>query len=1069
MRIYFAFSAISRLSFFCAASAMMLFASTTLGAAEAQPAASPVDFSRDIRPLLSDRCFHCHGPDEKDRKGGFRLDQKKSAFGEAESGEHPIVAGKPEASELVRRITADDPDERMPPAESNKKLSAAEIELLRRWVREGAVWQDHWAFTAPTQPALPAVKDAHWGRNEIDRFVLARLERQRLHPSAEANRETLIRRLSLDLVGLPPTLADIDAFVQDKSDNAYEKLVDRLLASPHYGERMAVEWLDGARFADTNGFQNDFVRDMSPWRDWTIKAFNDNMPYNQFVIEQLAGDMLPNATLSQKVATGFCRNNRTVTEAGSIAEEWRVENIVDRVETVSGVFLGLTMGCARCHDHKYDPISQREFYQFYGFFNSTADAGFYQETRGNTGPMVRVMQPEQEKQLAELDAAVAKAERATQAIAGASEAEFAAWRKQLQAKPATDPQPSLQMPLDGDLVIKTSQPRPGNGPAATTTAKTRFAAGIAGQSLELAGTPQSHVSLGSALAFERDVPFTLTCWVRPEGEGALWSKMDDQGAFRGVDAYMAGDGRLSVHLIHHWSDNALKVISHAKLRLGQWNHVCVTYDGSSKAAGVNIFLDGRASPLEVEVDKLNGSIATPQPFRLGRRSTSLFFKGGLSDFRHYDRALTTPEVETLLHASLARAATATGPANTQRLKALRPFYETQDGGSHGAANRELARLRREKDEFLKKTPMPTVMVLQEMPKPRPTYPLKRGQYDAPDKEKPLAPAVPAYLPPLRDGAKPDRLALAQWIVDPANPLTARVAVNRLWQRFFGHGLVRTPDNFGFQGEAPTHPELLDWLATELVRRNWNIKAMQKLIVTSAAYRQSSSLTDQLVQHDPENRLLARGPRYRLQAEVIRDNALALGGLLSTKIGGPSVKPYQPAGLWEELAGGANNGPYKRDSGESLYRRSLYTYRKRTVPHSTTSTFDAPSWEICTIKRSRTNTPLQALALLNDETYVEAARGLAQRMMREGGASVDDRVRHGFRLATGRMPTASELQQLAGAYQRYLKVYADEPAAGAALLTVGEAKPDEKLDKSQLAAYATVASIILNLDETISKE
>jgi mono/diheme cytochrome c family protein len=777
----------------------------------AADAAMKVDFSRDIRPLLSDRCFQCHGPDEKNRRAAFRLDQEKSALGTAESGEHPIVRGKPEASELIRRITAPAADERMPPLDSNKTLSKNEIELLRRWIKEGAEWKQHWAFVRPVRPAEPSVKDASSARNSIDRFVLARLEAEGLKPSPAASREALIRRVSFDLIGLPPTPKEIDDFLADRSEQAYERLVDRLLASPHYGEWMAVQWLDGARFADTNGYQNDFARDMSPWRDWVIQAYNNNMRYDEFVVEQIAGDLLPRAAQSQKVATGFLRNNRSVTEAGSIEAEWRTENLVDRVETTSDVMLGLTMGCARCHDHKYDPITQRDFYRFMAFLNSTKDKGFYNETRGNTGPVVQVIQPAQQRRIDELNAAIAKAQQAVAAAKAGTDAQIAEWKK------------------------------------------------------------------------------------------------------------------------------------------------------------------------------------------------------------------------------------------------------------------NLAKLRAEKDDYQKKMAAATVMVLEEMEKPQPTYLLKRGQYDAPDKSQALEPGVPSFLPPLPKGAPPNRLGLARWLVEPANPLVARVEANRLWLQFFGLGLVATPDNLGFQGDPPANPQLLDWLATELMRLNWDIKALQREIVLSSTYRQASAISADLAKHDPENRLLARGPRHRLSAEAIRDNALAAAGLLSLKIGGRSVMPYQPPGLWEELAGGAGQGPYKQDTGEDLHRRSLYTYRKRTVPHPTTSTFDAPTWEFCTAKRSRTNTPLQALALLNDETYVEAARAIAQRMMLEGGSEVDQRLRYGFRLTTGRQPGAKEIKRLTSAYARYYEAFQHNSASAQALLTVGELRADAKLDKAKLAAYATIASILLNLDETITKQ
>ena len=1070
------FAIVRSLLVFAASALVASVGATTTEAATTAAApsnAAKVNFDQEIRPLFSDRCFHCHGPDAEGRKGGFRLDQEKSAMGTADSGEHPIVPGKPESSELIRRITSDDLSERMPPKDSGKTLSTTEIELLRRWVSEGAEWQKHWAFVRPVRPAEPPVKDLHWARNEIDRFVLARLETDGLKASPEASRETLIRRLSFDLTGLPPTPKEVDTFLADKSDRAYEALVDRLLASPQYGEHMASQWLDGARFADTNGYQNDFARDMSPWRDWVIQAYNSNMRYDEFVVEQLAGDLLPNATVSQKVATGFLRNNRSVTEAGSIAEEWRIENIIDRVETTSNVVLGLTMGCARCHDHKYDPISQREFYRFLAFFNSTKDQGFYSETRGNTGPMVRVIQPDQQRRIDELDSAIAEAERAVAVPQAKDDPQFAKWLKSIRDKAPPKPIPvaNVALSLHGDLQVAYGKDHPPKEKAPQGVyegGKPRWGDGLTGKVLELSGEPASNVILGEAVQLNRDATFSLACWVRPEGAGALWSKMDDAAAYRGFDTLVLADGHVELHMVHHWMDNAIKVSTKRNLRMGEWNHVCITYDGSSKAQGIKIYFDGQPVPLEVIVSSLTATIATPQPFRLGRRSASLFFKGALTEIEIFDRILTADEIQAFVPSALAASVKPQSSPDAIHEKILRDYFASHSADSpRSKAKDSLAKLRAEKDAYMSKTAIPTVMVLEEMEKPRPTYVLKRGQYDAPDKSQSLDPGVPAFLPRLPSGAPANRLGLARWLVDPANPLVARVEANRLWGRLFGAGLVTTPENLGSQGEPPAYPELLDWLATELVRTGWDIKAIQKEIVMSATYRQSSAITAESAKHDPENRLLARGPRHRLSAEEIRDNALAVSGLISLKIGGPSVKPYQPAGLWAELAGGAGQGAYQQDKGENLHRRSLYTYRKRTVPHPTTSTFDAPTWETCTVKRSRTDTPLQALALLNDGTYIEAARGLAQRMMLKGGNEVNSRLQYGFRLATCRQAGPREIGRLTAAYDRYRESFLKDPASAKTLLSVGEFSPDARLDKVELAAYATVASILLNLDETIS--
>lgn len=766
----------------------------------------PIRFGRDILPILANHCFHCHGPDDKARKGKLRLDTREGALA-------VVKPGKSADSEMVRRIHAAADDGLMPPPRANRWLSTEQKELLQRWIEQGASWGKHWAYEAPTRPELPTVKNSAWPRNAIDRFILARLDKEGLMPSPEAARETLIRRVTLDLTGLPPTPLEVDNFLADRSANAYEKVVDRLLASPHYGERMAMDWLDEARFADTNGYQNDFARTMWHWRDWVIEAFNRNQPFDRFVIDQIAGDLLPDATLAQRIATGFNRNNRTVTEGGSIDEEWRVENAVDRVETTATVFLGLTMGCGRCHDHKYDPISQREFYQFYAFFNSVNEKGVYTEQRGNVPPLIVVPSLPDEKLLRHINEQI---------------------RSEMLEK----------------------LPRPG---------------------------------------------------------------------------------------------------------------------------------EMREDP------------------------------------------------KTRMKKSLER----------------------------------LQKLLQQKAEIEKRGA--TVMVMEDLKTPRETFVLKRGRYDMPDRNQKVEPGVPACMPPLPADAPRNRLGLARWLMSPTNPLTARVRVNLYWQHYFGSGLVKTAENFGLQSEPPSHPDLLDFLADEFVRSGWDVKAMQRLIVTSATYRQASHVTPALLQRDPHNRLLARGPRFRLPAEVVRDNALAISGLLVEKIGGPSIKPYQPAGLWEALAGGAGEGPYVQDKGPGLYRRSLYIYRKRTVPHPTMATFDAPSREVCQVKRPLTNTPLQALGLLNDLTYLEAARQLAQRMLTEGGRTPEERLTFAFRRATARQPSAAELQILIRGLQRHLHTYGSDREAALRLIRHGDSAVDARLDPGELAAYMAMAGVILNLDETITRE
>ncbi len=1024
-----------------------------------------VDFSRDVLPIFSDNCFLCHGPDPKTREANLRLDVKEGAL---RLKDPVIVPGKSAESEIIERIKSRDAEEVMPPPKSGHTLSPKQIETLTRWVDQGAKWGKHWALEQAREHPLPQVKEGSWPRNPIDHFVLARLEAEGLKPGREADKTTLIRRASLDLTGLPPTPAEVDAFLADSRPDAYDRLVDRLLESTRYGERQAMDWLDQARFADTNGYQNDFARSMWPWRDWVIDAFNRNQPFDQFVIEQIAGDLLPNSTRAQKVATGFNRNNRTVTEAGSIDEEWRIENAVDRVETTATVFLGLTMGCARCHDHKYDPISQKEFYQFLGFFNSINEKGVYTETRGNVPPLITVPSKQDEERLAQLNTAIARATNTVKQHESTLSERIKRWEYEQRVAPRPiDPTDwALRIPLDGSLqalaAVGTVMDPVYQGKDAPS-----WVEGPSGKALRLDGQDTSFVVVGPLAGIEHTTHFSYGGWVKLMGNGALVSKMDDQGAYRGFDI-LAGDGKLAVHLVHAWPQNAIKVTTETPLPRDTWSHVFVTYDGSRKASGVLVYVNGVPAKLNVEADTLRDTIATQQPLRLGKRSTSSSFTGELADIRLYRRTLQGEEIRALADApvyQIARTSVAErSPAQRDRLNR---FFRSRLYPELHAADETLAKIQRDKSEIDAK--LPTVMIMEDLATPRDTYLLKRGRYEMPDTSQKLEPGVPACLPPLPSEGRKDRLALARWLVTPENPLTARVAVNRFWQQHFANGLVKTAENFGLQSEAPSHQALLDWLANAFVRSGWNAKAFHKLIVTSATYRQDSQATAELIQRDPENRLMARGPRFRLPAEVVRDNALAISGLLVERIGGPSIKPYQPAGLWEELAGGAGEGPYVQDKGANLYRRSLYIYRKRTVPHPTMTTFDAPSREICQVKRPRTNTPLQALELLNDVTYVECARQLARLMLAEGGQTPEQRITFAFRRAISRAPSSRELEVLKRGFQRYYAVYQADRAAASRFVGHGDSPVDANLDQIELAAYTATASVLLNLDETITLE
>ncbi|NBV23648.1 MAG: DUF1553 domain-containing protein [Proteobacteria bacterium] len=1054
------------------------------------PLPATIEFNRDIRPILSDTCYKCHGPDKAKLKAGLRLDLESSA--KARIKDHvAIVPGQPAKSELIRRITTNDAEDRMPPAESGRQLTPRQVELLRRWIEQGASWEAHWSFIAPKRPPVPEVQSSKFKvQSPIDNFVLARLEREGLQPSPEADRVTLIRRVSLDLTGLPPSSAEVDAFLADTSPQAYEHIVDRLLASPRYGERMASRWLDAARYADTSGYQSDGERSMWRWRDWVIDAYNRNLPYDRFTIEQLAGDLLPGATRDQRIATGFNRNHRGNAEGGIVPEEYAVEYVVDRVDTTATVWLGLTMGCTRCHDHKYDPLTQREFYQVFAFFNNVPEKGRAIKI-GNSPPVLTAPTAAQDRELGKLDEQLAAAEASLRALGPQITALQTAWEKSLVGGPSL--QWTVTKGLEARYVLdgKLTDAFGTNSVAKFEHGESLFAPGRAGSAAVLDG--QRYINCGDVGNFGFFDKFTLAAWIQPRGtnSGAIISRMaehtEDSGFASDSEGYSVHlkQGRVQVHLTKRWLDDALRVETEAALPPEQWLHVTVVYDGSRLAAGVQVFFNGQPQKMRVLLDQLNQTFQTKQPLRIGSGGAPANrFHGLVSDVRVYGRALTAEEagmVATGESVTELAAIPAVKRTAHQMAKLRSSFLAQAAPAPMRETEKRVAELREQRARYVES--LPTVMVMEEMATPRATFLLKRGEYDKPAER--VAPGVPASLPPLPAGAATNRLGFAQWLVSPANPLTARVAVNHQWQMLFGTGLVKTAEDFGSQGEPPSHPELLDWLATEFIRTGWDVKGLLKTIVTSATYRQSSKAIREAVinnqservagglitqslttdhARDPENRLLSRGPRVRLPAEMIRDQALAVSGLLVDEIGGPSVKPYQPKGLWKELTG----TDYEPDHGDKLWRRSLYTFWKRTSPQPTMTTFDAAGREMCSVRPSRTDTPLQALALMNDVTFVEAARCLAQRVMREGGATPEDRLRLAFRLVLARAPRDSELKVLlAGLNDQRTRFQADPPAAQA-FVSAGESPRDEKLEVAELAAYTAVAGLILNLDEAINK-
>jgi hypothetical protein len=1035
--------------------------------------ASELEFNRDVRPILSDACFACHGPDEAQAKAKLRLDTREHALKPAKSGTVAIVPGKPDESELIKRIFTDDEDDVMPPQKAHKVLTTAQKETLRRWIAEGARYQGHWAFTAPTRPAVPAVPDAMktWVRTPVDAFIAARLVHEKLTPRPEASRETLIRRVTLDLTGLPPTATEIDAFLADSSPQAYEKVIDRLLSSPRYGEHQAVRWLDAARYADSHGFQTDSSRTMWPWRDWVINAFNANQPFDQFTIEQLAGDLLPDATPQQVVASGFNRNHRINGEGGIIDEEWRIENVIDRVDTTGQTWMALTLACARCHDHKYDPVSQKEFFQLFAYFNDVAERGTIQgasnRSGGNPDPIMRLPDESQRKRQQELEQEIAAAEQ--------------------RLSEAKREMPAIQRAWEVDLLAQIDRDLPAWVPLGEDEAK----------------------SLGGATLTRQSDGTWLAGGANPAGDTYEITAPIATGQLTAIRLRVAPDASLPNASLGR-ANNGNFVLSdiEAEIRapsLPQPIHAAFTTAKASyeqKGWEIALILEApeklkkaKAKPgwaidghdptkrQERRALFICQPIAVPEDatitIRLLQRSPhaqhnigrfALSISGLAPALLGFDGAKIQGSLDKALHVEPAKR-------TVQQAQEVATFFRENTDNPQRRAEADLKSRRQALDDFLGK--VPSVMVMRELDKPREARLLIRGEYDKPGEV--VTRALPAALPPLPDGAPNNRLGFARWLVADNHPLTARVWINRTWEQFFGTGIVVSTENFGSQADWPTHPALLDWLAVEFMQptvlpavagvpaQRWDMKAMQKLLLMSAVYRQDARLDPVLAERDPANKLLARGPRFRLSAEMLRDQALAVSGLLVEKLGGPSVRPYMPANIWDEVSVYGDMRGYQADTGDGLWRRTLYTIWKRTAAPPSLLLFDSPNREICVVKRSRSNTPLQALALLNEVTYVEAARRLAERMLTDGGATAPERITWAFRRATARAPAADELAVLTAGLEKRLTAFRADPARAKALIATGTSKPDAKLDPAQLAAYTTVANVILNLDEVVTRE
>ena len=1039
-----------------------------------------LDYNLHVKPILSDKCFACHGPDEASQEAGLELATREGALAALKDspGEYAIVPGKLAKSAAYHRIVSEDPEYIMPPPESNLTLTAHEKAVISRWIEDGAEYKPHWAFVKPEKRDIPEISSEDWAENPIDHFIAKKLEENNFSPSEEADKELLLRRLSFDLTGLPPTPDELQGFLVDQSPDAYEKQVDRLLASPHYGEKMATDWMDVARYADTYGYQVDRVRDMSPWRTWVIESFNENMPYDQFITWQLAGDMLPEPTTEQKLATGFSRLHPQNAEGGIIDEEFRVEYVSDRISVVGQGLMALTLACARCHDHKYDPVSQKNFYELSSFFNNINETGQISWDPNDTpDPTMLLPDSAQKKILAFVDQEVSKNEAKVQEAKETGKEKAEAWisagNYQREVEKKFTKGRVGHFTLDGHLRNQISGKAGKMERNGSSNEKPDFASTEKGKGLKLNG--DAWLDLKPVGIYSRSQPFSVGIWVNlPDSlkEGVIFHKCNGARlhSFKGYHLYLR-DNKLEVLLAHTWPDNAIERHTVAEVPRNQWIQLTMTYDGSSSADGVKLYMNGEELETEVIADNLYKDIlfnnydeqvyknSNEPGLKIGGRWRGFGIKDGMADeVVVYDRVITSLEVMQVADVSIDEI-TQKAPTelSAEEKSMLTEYYLAHFYTPYRSAQKDLlaARMKQVKEmEQVKE-----VMIMKEMPEPRQAYVLERGLYDQYGEE--VFPSTPERIFAMPDSLPKNRLGLAQWLTHPNHPLTARVAVNRYWQHFFGRGIVKTTEDFGNQGDLPSHPELLDWLALEFIDSGWDVKALVKAMVMSATYRQSSLTSPELREKDPDNVWLARGPKSRLTSEMIRDNALAASGLLNKKIGGQSVKPYQPEGLWQ-----MNGGKYTEDTGDKLYRRSLYTLWKRSVPNPTQATFDQPERSECTVRRQKTNTPLQALVLLNDPTFVETSRKIGEDITK--AESTEHGITTAFVKLTGRSPRQEEIKILKTLRESEYQKFKDDPTRAKGWLEAGAYEIDPSLDTNLVAANAIVASAILNADATINK-
>lgn len=1034
-----------------------------------------VDFNFHVKPILSDRCYACHGPDANSRKANLRLDLEEEAFAKLSNGNYAFVPGSTKKSESVHRILSDDPEILMPPPESNLSLTVKEKATIIKWIEQGAEWKEHWAFTKPEKLKTHQILNSEWkANNEIDLFVQHQLKQKNFEPSPEAGKERLLRRVSLDLTGLPPTIDELDSFLNDKSPGAYEKVVDRLLRTDANAERLALDWMDLSRYADSHGKHADGYRMMWPWRDWVIDAFKQNMPYDQFVTWQLAGDLLPDAIQEQKLATAFNRNHPITSEGGAIDEENRLNYVWDRAETVGTAFMGLTVACARCHDHKFDPISQKEYFQMTAFFNNIKEIGV-SGNDVNAGPMLPLADNKTRESLEVLKNSIKKKEEELLL----TKKEICDLDVYIKKLPPNFSEKGLISRYEMDKISKTTNKEGrylvDNNPKVTIKKEPIISGGKKGNAFEFTGE-YDEVYIDNTPNFEWTDKFSASLWMNTKKRQAgktqtlIGTVGGKNSMWRGWDFHLDSLNRLNVRLVSSLSHDYIHVRTKDSIKKHAWKHVAFSYDGSGKAKGLKIFIDGQEQNVDRPYDRLYKSIKTikDKEHTLYIRSVKVarnysfstgengIFQGKIDDIRIYTRTLTPLEVASIFKTDDSQEIKDNKPAND---------YWIDQSEKVMALEKELKSLRNEWLTLM--NPIPEIMVMEDMPKKRPTFAYARGDYEQPIYQ--VEAAVPEALPAFSDEYPKNRLGLSKWFFSEEHPLTARVAVNRYWQMLFGEGLVSTPEDFGVQGALPTHPELLDWLAVSFIESSWNVKALLKTMVMSHTYRQSSESTLEMREKDPMNSFLAHSNSYRLPAEMIRDNALAASGLLVQTIGGKSVMPYQPENLWIEKSNFSHKLlRYKESEGDSLYRRGLYTFIRRTSPHPAMLAFDVPSRDMCTIKRENTNTPLQALVLMNDVQFVEASKILAERMQKEGGNTLDEQIAYAFRLAVSRFPKEEEKTILKEFFETQSRRFDRNPELALDLLSVGQKEIDKSLNFKTTAALTMVANTILNHDETYMK-